>query len=1627
MAILPPTFSPPSADGDLFCPPLGIRHSLDASFCGWPMGVDAEENSEEAPWEDDHGYVRFSSAVNQASSTFLYIQKKSISYRDMSEILASLTEGILIRIHANSDPSTWMIFQSTGVPDEFDTFWSIPVENKWSTDASPFTHNQVITVSIEYASAEFIAPEPGTGSGSCCCMDYEFSTSNGDSDPGPGNLRFDNETADAVTEIYVDNVDSGGNGQVPRLVAVGETHDIAGQIQICSKENPDKWHIYNVTGVTIDGTGYQKWQVEWVAGYDDSAEFSTGEDLCVCLVFGQKILLEGSAPGAIQVGASSVALGTVIFSSSNNVNFGLNGSTVTAFAPIRLTNAVSSVLATSLQFSNANNFSFLMSTAASGATLSGSFSETKTFLGGIAAGGSTATSGTVIFSNSNGLAFSLNGQTLTGSYTVPAVVNSGLLNVTDANSSVNASRLVFSNVNGLTLGLSTGASIGTITGSYTVPPVVNSGLLNVTNSVSSVNASRLNFANGGNVVWGLSTNASGATVSATVVASSENIVAAGTQTATAGTVLFADSNGIVFGMSGSSRVTASYTVPSVINSGLLNISDSASSVNASRLAFTNTGNVTFILSTAASGATMAGSVATSLTNIRVSAGASSANLSALTFSNSNNVVFGLNGSIITASVSSSLTAINLSAGSTSTNASAFTFANSNGLAFGLSTGGVITGSYTVPAVINSGLLNVTNTASSVNASRLFFNDGNGVTFGLSTAGSAATITASIEPSAGGVAISASNSSVSNGTVVFSNSNNLSFGLNGSTVTGQPFFLASEVGGNSANVTRFAVSNANGLTLGLSTAGSAATLTGSYTVPAVVNSGLLNITNSASSVNASRLLFSNANNVSWLVSTAGSIATVSASVASSLTAINLSAGTTSSNASAFTFANSNGLAFGLSSGAGAGIITGSYTVPAVVNSGLLNITDSVSSVNASRLLFSNVNGVSFGINTAGSIATVTASVGELLGLVSHLGGNSVADVTRLAFSNASNVTFSLSTAAGAATLLASVNAGGAGGIAASAAGSSQSAGTVVWSNSNGLAFGMNGSTITGSYTVPTVINSGLLQVSNTATSNNVSRLAFLDSNGLTFGFSTGASVGSITASYSVPVVVNSGLHNFSAGASSANVSQLIFTNTNNVGFALSTAAGSVATLRGAASISFSAGTQNNLISNINFADSNGVAFGMNGSTLTASVANSGFLLASHIGGNSANVTRLAFSNASNVTFSLSTAASAATIIASVAAAGGGGVPQPPAGIVLSATNHAIEVITGVAQNTDYTVSYEDNTTTTLTPGSSAGTITTATTTTVQAAPGASTQRTITNVTIVNRGSSTQTITVQKDVAGTNFIIYGPVTIAPGERIEFTSDMGWRKFIATGAETVGTVGFTGDNFEYVARNDEAVDDASEPLTVQPQFNWSHRRVAHHAEFLGGEWEIPIEGFSPGGDIRCFKVSNQTNHPGIIRLVVSDGNTGWLHLNQSSTDVAFDPATILGFRAIIRTIAGSTARVNVGVGDDINGLVSNPLGDNSVLFSIIPAGSLRTITQSGGTETNVVEGITTNNGDWNVYEATYNGSGTWSFYVNNVLIQTSSTNIPSALLNFGIGVFASGADTIVDVDSLTIFTRTLGQRWT
>ena len=108
-------------------------------------------------------------------------------------------------------------------------------------------------------------------------------------------------------------------------------------------------------------------------------------------------------------------------------------------------------------------------------------------------------------------------------------------------------------------------------------------------------------------------------------------------------------------------------------------------------------------------------------------------------------------------------------------------------------------------------------------------------------------------------------------------------------------------------------------------------------------------------------------------------------------------------------------------------------------------------------------------TVGHSKSITVADGTNTGIVRPSDWNSNHAVTLNisgtdifgAFSNAGNVTFGTDTA-GYITATAPAGGGGGGGAAISAGTQSQSTGTVIFSNSNGLTFGLNAGTLTGSH-------------------------------------------------------------------------------------------------------------------------------------------------------------------------------------------------------------------------------------------------------------------------------------------------------------------------------------------------------------------------------------------------------------------------------------------------------------------------------------------------------------------------------------------------------------------------------------
>jgi hypothetical protein len=172
----------------------------------------------------------------------------------------------------------------------------------------------------------------------------------------------------------------------------------------------------------------------------------------------------------VSAGAASAAVGQIVFSNSNGVSFGLNGSTVTA-------------------------------SVAGGAAQTG--------ISGVIVSNTTYTSGTISFSNANGLSFgSSAGQAITGSYTVPSTA--GLIsavNLSAGTTSNNLTAFVLSNSNNVSFGLN--GSTVTATASFAAQTNQTAGIYNSSqttgqSSSSTYDARSLSIVYSGNISGGWS-------------------------------------------------------------------------------------------------------------------------------------------------------------------------------------------------------------------------------------------------------------------------------------------------------------------------------------------------------------------------------------------------------------------------------------------------------------------------------------------------------------------------------------------------------------------------------------------------------------------------------------------------------------------------------------------------------------------------------------------------------------------------------------------------------------------------------------------------------------------------------------------------------------------------------------------------------------------------------------------------------------------------------------------------------------------------------------------------------------------------------------------------------------------
>lgn len=214
--------------------------------------------------------------------------------------------------------------------------------------------------------------------------------------------------------------------------------------------------------------------------------------------------------------------------------------------------------------------------------------------------------------------------------------------------------------------------------------------------------------------------------------------------------------------------------------------------------------------------------------------------------------------------------------------------------------------------------------------------------------------------------------------------------------------------------------------------------------------------------------------------------------------------------------------------------------------------------------------------------------------------------------------------------------------------------------------------------------------------------------------------------------------------------------------------------------------------------------------------------------------------------------------------------------LNATTEILEIVTTAAISTDYNIEYADYTSAGIfTLGSTQGNITTATTTTVVTAPASGTTRRIKSIFVRNRGAASQTITIIKDVSGTEYYLTGDMLLSAGEYFVYDINGGINTYTTNGSQKTAPTTVAG--WEFLGSTAVAT---AAPNTDTVTFTPRNTLMV----------QFVINGYS-GNDIARFQFNGDTATNYNTRFLYSaSGGTTWTNLqNLSATGIALGPVAI------------------------------------------------------------------------------------------------------------------------------------------
>jgi len=615
--------------------------------------------------------------------------------------------------------------------------------------------------------------------------------------------------------------------------------------------------VFNSAGVTTTAAATDLVRpLDWNSAHN---QFMTigGNTVGASTLSGTNIVFEGAGAVTLSGNADTLVFSApvqtaFVLSNSNGLTFGTNVSTVTA-SHNGLTSQSNQAYSAgngsaafqTLTFANSNGVSFSTGTQGLFGTVKTDYASSNHSHGSPTLA-LTNLSGTTA-SNSAGLTLSLSAAAAGGAATATLYATG---NTTQSSTGTMAlSSMIVRGAGGISAGISNGsivvsgpdltslAATGALSASSNgstislgVGTVTVSAVSNTTqNSSGTVNLNALQIQGAGVASVGLSNGSVVISVpSGGGAGDGGNVIAAGTQTGTSlGTIKFENSNGITFGMSGSTQVTASHnglTTARASNDAIgLNtaqtnvtwtVNSSGLSLNAAGYAGTGT---TF------NGTNASASMTLNSNGLRLdlSAANGGGGVNTGTFYATGNTTQSSSGTIALSSIIVQGTggvSAGVSNGSIVVSGPALTSLSATGALSVSSNGSTI--SLGVGTVTVSATGNTTQASSgTVNLNGLILQGTGGASVGISNG--SIVISGATGGAGGGAAISAGANSQSTGTVNFANSNGITFGLsNNGTMTAS--YNSTQFAGTGttfagANISASMTLNSNGLNLSASVA------------------------------------------------------------------------------------------------------------------------------------------------------------------------------------------------------------------------------------------------------------------------------------------------------------------------------------------------------------------------------------------------------------------------------------------------------------------------------------------------------------------------------------------------------------------------------------------------------------------------------------------------------------------------------------------------------------------------------------------------------------------------------------------------------------------------------------------